>query len=282
MIISKEYGKLRDIEKPQIIIFGVGNYNALGIVRSLGKQGYPIELVILNTDKKRNLVATKSKYVNSVCFVNTLEEGLNYITKNLTDSIKPYIITDDDKAQSLVDRSYSLLKDKFRVFNAGEPGRITRYMDKKNILDIAKKHGLQVATTITVPNGIIPKDLEYPIITKSISPLEGGWKSDVFICENEEDLKIAYTKIKAKTVLLQRYIDKQNEWCLDGVSLDNGNKIVTPLFSKYMYTIKGYYSPYMETKGYNQISEKEKELYSKLSEMLKDIGYEGIYSAEWD
>lgn len=73
----------------------------------------------------------------------------------------------------------------------------------------AKEHGLKVLETRTVARGEIPEDLEYPIITKSISPNAGGWKSDVHICHSAEELRQAYESILSPTVLIQKYIEKK-------------------------------------------------------------------------
>ena len=49
-----------------------------------------------------------------------------------------------------------------------ENGRITKYMDKNNIVELAKKHDLNVAKSWEVSVGDIPKDIEYPVVTKAI------------------------------------------------------------------------------------------------------------------
>ena len=97
-------------------------------------------------------------------------------------------------------------------------------MNKDTILKLAQKHGLNTLKTHYVERGVIPEDLEYPVITKSMSPVAGGWKSDVHICYDREELEKAYESIKSSKVLLQKYIDKKNEYTLEGSASTKAKK----------------------------------------------------------
>ncbi len=175
-----------------------------------------------------------------------------------------------------MDEHYVDYYGKFIFFNAGKPGRITEFMNKYNILQLAKKHGLNTLNAVAVKNGEIPKDVEYPIITKSIAPNIGGWKSDVHICETKDELIDAYKTIKSPIVLIQQYLDKKNELDLEGFSIDKGNKTFISIALSQKYNIKGYYSPYHDVKNFC-----DKALNSALSSMLKEIGFEGIFEVNF-
>ena len=77
-------------------------------------------------------------------------------------------------------------------------------------------------------------------------------------------------------MVIQRYIDKKNEYCLDGISFDKGRSILIPIESTYNYLIKGYYSPYMTVKPFVNA-----EIKKSLDGMFEEIGFEGIYSIEF-
>lgn len=258
------------------IVFGIDHYNPLGVIRTLGENGIkPIFIAM----KGRAEVASSSKYVSETIWVEDYIEGCKLLLERFGNYEKnnlPIVITTDDEQVNYMDENYELYKDKFIFFNAGQAGQITKYMDKYNILMIAKKHGLNILPSWTVQRGQIPDDIAYPIITKSISPVIGGWKSDVYICENEEELVNAYAKIEAPQVLLQRFVDKKNELCLDGFSIDNGRKLYLAIASTYNYNIRGYYSPYMTVTNF-----KNDELSEKLSSMMAEIGFNGIFSIEF-
>ncbi len=120
----------------------------------------------------------------------------------------------------------------------------------------------------------MPNDIVYPIITKSISPNVGG-KADVHICNNENELRTAYEKIKSPKVLIQKFIEK-NEYCLDGFAINQGKKIFMPTVSIYNYTIRGYYSPYMTVFPFS-----DEKMKASIVGMLSEIGFEGIFSLEF-
>ncbi len=262
------------VEKHQFIVVGMEHYNPLGLIRSLGKYEIsPIYIAI----KHKCKVASLSKYVGRVHYVDTVDEAFELLVSRYGDAgTKPFVLTTDDDIQSLIDLHWDELKDKFIAFNCGIPGRTTKYMDKKEILDCASRNGLVVPSTVVVDRGTVPPNIEYPVITKSISPNDGGWKSDVFICEDEEALKRAFEKIQSERVLVQRFIEKKNEICIDGFSINRGKQVFLPMYTTYNYNIKGYYSPYMTAHTYDL-----PELDTGIQSMFEEIGFEGIFSVEF-
>lgn len=264
------------LQERTFIVFGIEHYNPLGVIRSLGEYGIrPIFIAILG----RANVASASKYVGKVHVVKDYVEGCkllleqygNYPQENL-----PIVITSDDEQVGYMDEHYDEYAGKFIFFNAGKNGGITKYMDKFNILELAREKGLKTLDAVAVKRGEIPKQVQYPVITKSIAPNVGGWKSDVFICENEEELKQAYEKIQSPVVLVQHYIDKKNELVLEGFSADKGRQTFIAIASLYKYNIKGYYSPYHDVYNF-----KDEALNKALCSMLETIGFEGIFEIEF-
>lgn len=257
-----------------VIVFGMEHYNPLGLIRTLGKCGIdPVYIAI----KGRGKASSKSKYIKAVHYVDTAEEGYYVLMKEYSDQpLSPFVLTTDDDVQSILDMHYSELKDRFIIYNAGIEGRVTEYMDKKRILEIAEKHGLKVLPTIVTECGVIPQNLEYPVITKAMSPTEREWKKNVFICESEDELKEAFKKIACPKVLIQKFVEKKNELCLDGFSIDRGRKSFIPMGTNYNYLIRGYYSPYMTACNFS-----DKAILESLNSMLAEIGFEGIFSIEF-
>lgn len=264
-------------EQKLFIIFGVEHYNTLGLIRTLGSVGIqPIYIAI----KGKAAVASKSKYVAKCHFVDTPEDGFRVLLDEYGDeytkSGRPFLYCIDDKTISYLDKHYDELIQRFAFFNANAGGRINEFMDKYRILQIAEKHGLNILPTYCVERGVIPDGLSYPVITKSISPVVGGWKSDVKICHSEDDLKSAYQTIKAETVIIQQYIDKENEYCLEGISICHGETIWIPIEITYNYKLPDYYSPYMTVQNMNN-----PQITACLQEMFKEIGFEGLFEAEF-
>lgn len=264
-------------QKDLVIVFAIEHYNPLGVIRTLGKRGINPDYIAV---KGRVRLSSKSKYLNRVLEVDSVEEGykvlLNEYGGVCETGNKPVVICSDDKTIGYLDNHYNELKDKFVFFNAGEQGRINDYMDKFRILELAKKHGLNILDSRVVKRGEVPEDLQYPVITKSISPNSGGWKSDVFICENAGELAEAHKKIKSEEVMLQQFVEKKNEYAVEGCSVNKGKTTLLSIYSIYNYLIKGYYSPYRTSGSFSN-----PEIEKGLKAMIEEIGFEGVFDAEF-
>lgn len=262
-----------------VIVFAIDHYNPLGVIRSLGENGIsPIFIAV----KHRVGLGVKSKYVSQAYQVESIEEGYKLLMTQYGDiyqktGYKPFLLFSDDKSIGYFDLRYDEVKEKFITYNAmGTQGRIMEYMDKKKILDLAEKYGLNVLRSVVVKRGEIPKGIEYPVITKDINPNAGAWKSDVFICNDEKDLRDAFEKIVSPTVLLQKYIEKKTEVAFEGCSVNCGKSALIAIESTYRYCIPGYYSPFMDV-----TSPKDRKLVSAMKSMLAEIGFEGIFEIEF-
>lgn len=266
------------LKKHLCIVFAQEHYNPLGVVRTLGEYG--ISPVVIGVHRKVD-VAMHSKYVQKAWPVDTVEEGYKVLMSEYGDvyyktGVKPFVFTCDDKTEGYLDEHYDEMIGKFFFMNAGEQGRVTKYMDKGEQLRIAEKHGLNVLKSFVVNLGEIPEGIEYPIITKSISSNVGGWKSDVHICYSEEELKEAYKTIEAPQVLIQKYLDKKNEYCIDGMCGPDGKETFLAAGCDYPYLIKGYFSPVQRFENV-----KDKEFIEKVSAVFREIGYTGIFTIEF-
>jgi len=263
------------------IVMAIEHYNPLGVIRSLGESGGGKVAPVFIAIKGRGTFASASKYVGKVHHVNSVEEGYAVLIKEYgrvseETGVKPFVFSSDDKDVGYLDEHYDELKDKFIFFNAGETGRINQFMDKHNILELAKKHGLNVLENRVCKRGEIPEGFGYPVITKSISPTVGGWKSDVHICHSEEELKKAYESIEAPTVLVQKYIEKQNEYCMEGFSANKGKDVLMAVVCTYNYLLPDYYSPYMTVRVMDN-----EYIRQAVKGMFEEIGFEGIFEVEF-
>lgn len=259
----------------KVIVFALEHYNPLNMIRAFGENGIsPIYVSV----KRRYEVATKSKYISNLYRVDTVEDGYRLLLdKYGNEEVKPYIVFSDDKSVGYFDLHYDEWKDKFITYNAGKTGRINEYMDKYEIQRLAKKHGFNVLDSYVITKeDAIPENLWYPVITKDISPNSGSWKGDVFICQNEHELKEAIKKIESPQIMIQHFVDKQNELALEGYTINNGKdmQIITQMTWKYL--IQGYYSPYHDVCMFT-----DKEMEKKLQAMFEEIGFNGVFEVEF-
>ena len=69
--------------------------------------------------------------------------------------------------------------------------------------------GLQIPKEELLEVGQMPKTLKYPVFTKAATSAKGGgWKDQAHICNNEDELRKAYTQIHADNILVQEFIKK--------------------------------------------------------------------------
>lgn len=257
-----------------IVFVSKDHYNPVGIVRTLGEAGIkPIAVVV----KSKPHLVGKSKYVKKTYYVNDTEEGLKLIISKFGNmEEKPFILTGDDVTVMILDKHYDELKDKFFFFNAGESGRVKKYMEKDEICNLALKHGFKIPQTWKVANGEIPEDIKYPIITKAINSFGAEWKDIVFVCNNKDELEDAYKHIKSELILLQQYINKTDEQGFEGFSVNHGKDVFLSVYNKEAYHLPKQYAPVWT--NYNV---DDPELIQKASAMLEEIGFEGIFEFEF-
>lgn len=267
---------MKDIKTHKHIVVSGDTGNALGIVRSIAQGGVQPILIYL-IEETHLPVLIKSKYLTEVYKVHSYEDALDLLIEKFgAESEKPFVYTCDDSIESFVDHRYEDLKDKFYFFNAGETGRINKLMNKHEICLVAEKCGCNTPKQEIVDTGVLPKTLRYPIITKTLMSIMGAWKEDVYICQNKEELKEAYTKIQSPKLLLQEYITKKNELAVQGFSIDGGRDVYIPYGISFFRSSESGYGHYMYCKPLT-----DEKLIAQLKAIIKECRYTGCFEIEF-
>lgn len=262
------------IKRHRLILVGNEHYNPLGLIRSIGELGLPVTAIII---RDKDAIASKSKYINELFFVDDLEEAVHLLLdKYGNESNRPFIFTCDDTATDFLNDKYDWLKDHFYFFNSGDSRKISKYMNKLQQVELAKNVGMNVLWTREVSVGEIPNDVVYPIITKAIDSRVNGWKKLSFICNDEDELKEAYEKINSGKVVLQQFVHKKNELGIDGFSIRNGKQVIDTMAYNYKYVKDGSFSHYI-----NIFSFKDEQLRELISKYIEELNYEGIFDIEF-
>ena len=259
----------------EVIIIGQHCFNSLGQIRSLGRIG--IRPIVIWID---HLAQTPkgSKYIKEFHLFKSFQEGLDYVIKTYSNKGKKYFLTtDSDGIVSLLDNNYDVLKDSFYFFNAGSRGALTRYMPKLEQCKLVERYGLNVPKTELVQVGSVPKTISYPIFTKATDCFGVTWKESAIICRNEEELKEAYKRIPAREILLQEYIEKDNEIALEGISSYSGDVVFLPIQGEYVRLPDGKYGTYKKNESYKL----GQELLCKIQAVIKEIHYSGVFEVEF-
>lgn len=258
----------------KFIILCEDHANPLTLIRSLGQDGFEPIIVLVGKDP---FLIPASKYAKCIHYFNTIEEGLDFIIKEYGHETNiPFLFSCGDNIESLFDKEYSRLYGKFYFFNGAESGIISNYMNKHTILEAAESCGLDVPKSALVYRGEIPEGLSYPLMTKAIVSTRGGWKNDVHICRNETELKKAYLDIVSDPVLIEEYIEKKNELCIDGVSLNSGEIIYMPFKVNYLRFTESAYGNYMSVSPFC-----DQELKNKIQALFRKTKFSGIFSIEF-
>lgn len=213
-----------NIQDHKFILLASYTGNTLGQIRSLGEKGINPIVVLVH---KNTFRIDKSKYISKLYDVNDIEEGLNLIIEKYgNEPNTPFLFTDRDDVMGLLDRRYNELINKFFFWNAGEQGNLNRYLNKSEQIKLAEECGFKVPKTEVIKLGELPHSLQYPVFTKAIDSLNEWWKGCASICNNEEELKNFYKKLEVDHLILQEYIDKEDETPIEGISINGGKEII--------------------------------------------------------
>ncbi len=264
---------LDELKKHTFIVIGYEHYNPLGVIRSLGENGIkPVAMIL----KQPIRIASVSKYIGKLYRIDSNEEAIEILLRDYSNNeYKPFVIPCDDNSTEIIDKNYELLKDSFFIPNAGKVGRVTEYMDKCNIMNLAQAHGLNVAQGWKVKKGEIPNNLVYPVMTKPLTSYP-DWKQDYHICNDEAELKKSYGQIKANEILLQHYLTKSNEWSFSGFSIDKGKAVFLSAITEGAYVVPNYYAFKLLIKD-----SAGSKFADNIKQVLADVGYEGVFSADF-
>lgn len=258
--------------KNKVIAFGCNHQNMLGLVRSLGEKGIHPYCVLLNT---KDGMVFRSKYPKACHWAESPDMGFQYIIENFSnEDFPPILLSTDDMTETLFDKNASVLQKRFIVPASDEDGKITFLMEKQNIAELAKKCGFVVPSMFIAQHGFpLPNDINYPVFTKSIKSIDGG-KKEENVCYSEDELLTTLSNSKHGSLLVQKYIEKQTEWCFQGFT--DGNNVFLPYVMKYLRYTEKAFGGYVKLEHFNDIDFKE-----NIRNLIRQTRYVGLFSVEF-
>ncbi len=250
------------------------NINALSLVRSLGEAG--IRPIVIVVQEGHIPLIEKSRFISVLHQTDSIEDSYKILLSLADENLKPFIYTSDDNHQSLLDKNYDVLKDKFFFFNCDESGRITQLMNKAILCNLAEECGFNVPAREVVDRGTLPHSLSYPVYTKTLTPYQYGWKMDAGIYYTPEDLANAYGHMVSKEFLLQEYIKKKDELEIHGFSINEGQDVYFSFCSHYFRmseTTFGFYKYYKRFQ--------DEDLKQRIVQIIRKARYTGLFEVEF-
>lgn len=265
--------------KIDVVVIGSLHHNTLGVVRSLGEAGIEesnIYVLLVGNNFSKNNIITTSKYVkkDNVYYIRDYSEILSWLSKNKHES-EPVIICCSDGAAEAVIKSNELLAGVYKSPNTFMP--VSQLAVKSFQDQIAEECGLTIP--VSADYNVADKiDWElFPCIIKPYKSATGAGKDDVRIIHTRAELDKNISSIKAEKIQIQQFIQKEMEFQLIGCSLDAGENIIIPGFTKLIR------QPQNTNTGYLLYSPIDQLTYDKESveKFIRTIGYSGLFSVEF-
>ena len=169
------------------IVAGIGTYNDIGIIRSLGEMRIPVFYI---TNEPHVFPIHKSKYIKQTIYCDMSEMEFINTIKSVCIQQKAYgvVFPTSDITALYLDRNYDPLKEFCTFSNAH--GKLENEMDKSIQVQRAIAAGLDVPSAISADARYLPQTIKFPCIIKPLASAFGS-KSDIAICKNASELSMA-------------------------------------------------------------------------------------------
>lgn len=228
--------------KSRVVVISYSISTSLGVIRSLGAAGYPVDYFCVATHTGQSKTVALSKYTGRTTeFFGRKEDEIIAKLQEVykAQNEKCVLFPADDYCASLIDRYRDTLSDLFDMpYIVGqEQGAITDLMDKTVQSQLAAECGFPVARewnislktdSIVIPDGII-----YPCFVKPLASINGR-KTEMGKCSDEKELMEKLLSLKEtdsdRLVLVQEYLNIEQEYSMSGVCADQ--EVVLPAIVK--------------------------------------------------
>lgn len=253
------------------LIIGGSHHNTYSLLRCFGEAGMIVDLILYGC---KNSYIEYSKYINNLWYCKDVVEAYNKVTFLIKEIDNKYvIISATDADASMLDLHYEDLKNKCFFFNAGQPGLVTRYMNKEVQTEQAKRSGFAIPFTRSFKKGDSLMSDVYPCIVKPLASIDGGKR--IAICHNSNELEECMAKFSdVEKVLIQQVVDKEEEIVILGLSYCN------------QITVPGYIIKYRDIDGgttYSStasIENLQDGVVKNAQRLIKALKYEGLFGIE--
>lgn len=259
----------------KVIILGNDHTNTLGIVQTLGREGFETASYVWGVIT--NLVKS-SRYATEVYSARDCAACVERIINNTDDSIKNVpIIACSDEAALTLEKYSDRLKTHYLFEHTIKNWTIREILDKNFQVRKASECGFNVPKTWSLGSfEHIPENIAYPCIIKPEVSCMGA-KVDLRVCQTKEEVQMNLISMKyTKEIIIQEYIDRDYEISILGCALSNGDCLIPCVENKFTL--------YPKLVGLECLAEiqplKDENIVSCIKRFIREIGYVGLFSIE--
>ncbi len=271
-----------------IVVIGSDHVNTLGIIRSLGEAGEKPTAVI-TTDESKCWTA-KSKYIDRLIITpHDKEKMVEALMQAKNDSEKAYLIPAGDPYSKLIDDNFDLLSRYYILPNVNETaGELSRIMNKKPMSEAASDiGGFRLAETLyyQVPESgdfdSVPELAEiekyYPLIMRNGESFINA-DGNIYIVKDRAEFYAALEKKRGITVIIQQFINKDEEIGVQGVGFGKDKE---PVVAGIIHKIRTAKVGSIGSTTYATVAPPQvKEIVEATKKFISGVGYDGIFDIE--
>lgn len=219
----------------KVIVLGKNYSTPIGVIRSLSKAGYKVDLLYVASKKGDSEIVASSKYLNQTIEVIGRHDRqiIDALLGSYTDSASKYLLfPTDDYTTLLIDRFSDELCGRF-IYPHVLNGSVGQKMDKSFQSKLAGACGLKTAKewVISLDNDKIdiPGNVPFPCFVKPMISAAGG-KSELERCDDlrqlDQKLHKMQDRLRQRCVLVQEFLNIRQEYTIGGVC--NDEKVILP------------------------------------------------------
>lgn len=219
-------------DKPKVIIWGVDDYNVLGLFRELGK--FNLEIIFLVFQGVKNC-ATLSKYCSKYIETESLDDGLKHLLEIGANSTnKAVIINSNDLIAEFLDLHREELSKFYYVPGTVTPGLLKKVDSKAIMTEMAERLGFIVPKSRICQYYSNIDDVEFPCLLKPTNQTYGKYNEFKFrVCKDKKSLKNTLRFVrKDSNFILQQYIPKESVALVYGCRTLDGKTYLAGVLEK--------------------------------------------------
>lgn len=262
------------------VVIGGVHHNTLGVVRSLGQAGVGkrrIKLMLVGGAPDARDVVSTTRYVanGNVVHLSSDREIVDSLIEAADSASRPVIICCSDGSAEAVMASREKLDDFYYLPSLDVDASAA--MSKEFQAAVAEEAGLNIPETGYFTVGDEVKWSYFPCIMKPLKSTIGGGKADIKVSSNREELEKNLGAVRADSFLLQRFVERDIEYQLIGLSLDGGEKIIIPGYTVILRQPENTNTGYLK---YSPVTEFHYD-FESVQGFIKRLGYSGLFSIEF-